>query len=216
MEGGSLQSKLAWFLFRYRITPHTTTGLSPAEVLMSRRPRSLLDLVHPDTAQRVQSHQEKCDAHSGSRREIRSFQVMDQGFMRDFQSKRVKWMLGEIVQITGPLSYQVRMASGTVRRHVDNISFRHLEEDVTIEPEVLEEAIDEMWWPTQGTGDPQADTSDPPSDVPEVAPAPAGPLETTAVQSTASPALSRTGPRPWLGLAVLADTDILLITCITS
>ena len=36
MEGGSLKTKLARFLLRYRITPHSTTGVSPAELLMNR------------------------------------------------------------------------------------------------------------------------------------------------------------------------------------
>ena len=39
-------TSLARFLFQYRITPHSTTGISPAELLMGRRPRSHLDLMH--------------------------------------------------------------------------------------------------------------------------------------------------------------------------
>ena len=48
IQGGSLQSWLTRFLFRYRLTPHTTTGYSAEEMLMGRRPRSHLDLLHPD------------------------------------------------------------------------------------------------------------------------------------------------------------------------
>ena len=54
---GSIHSRLARFLFRYRITPHSTTGQSPAEMLMGRRLRSALDLLHPDTAARVMRQQ---------------------------------------------------------------------------------------------------------------------------------------------------------------
>ena len=56
---GTLGERLCRFLFMCRITPHATTGQSPAELLFSRRPRSQLDLAHPDTAKRVRSQQEK-------------------------------------------------------------------------------------------------------------------------------------------------------------
>ena len=36
-------TSLVRFLFQYRITPHSTTGISPAELLLGRRPRSHLD-----------------------------------------------------------------------------------------------------------------------------------------------------------------------------
>ena len=52
MQGETLPLKLARYLFRYRITPHSTT----AELLMGRRPRLVLDLVHPDPVQRVENH----------------------------------------------------------------------------------------------------------------------------------------------------------------
>jgi len=43
MTFGNIEDKLAHFLFQYRIIPHTTTGQSPAELLMGRRPQSHLD-----------------------------------------------------------------------------------------------------------------------------------------------------------------------------
>ena len=33
-EGNTMQHKLSNFLFKYRIIPHTTTGVSPAELLI--------------------------------------------------------------------------------------------------------------------------------------------------------------------------------------
>ena len=35
-QDGSLQNRLSRFLFKYRITPHTTTGQSPAQVRWER------------------------------------------------------------------------------------------------------------------------------------------------------------------------------------
>ena len=48
MTSGTLRNKLARFLFQYRITPQTTTGVSPAELLFGRRLRSRLDALHPN------------------------------------------------------------------------------------------------------------------------------------------------------------------------
>ena len=48
--GGTMEVRLSQFLFKYRITPQTTTGVYPAQLLMARRLKTHLDLLHPDTA----------------------------------------------------------------------------------------------------------------------------------------------------------------------
>ena len=53
-----MEIRIAKFLFRYRVTPQTTTGHSPAELLMGRRLRTYLDLMHPDIARRLQEKQQ--------------------------------------------------------------------------------------------------------------------------------------------------------------
>ena len=57
--GATIQEKLSKFLFTYRLTPHSTTGVSPAELLMGHRLQSRLDLLFPDIRDRVQSQQKK-------------------------------------------------------------------------------------------------------------------------------------------------------------
>ena len=54
---GTLSTRLAKVLFAYCLTPQGTTGVSPAELLLGRRPRSKLDLVRPNTAERVEGKQ---------------------------------------------------------------------------------------------------------------------------------------------------------------
>lgn len=49
----NMYSRLAKLLFHYGITPQTTTGTSPAELLLGRKPRTCLDLLKPNTAERV-------------------------------------------------------------------------------------------------------------------------------------------------------------------
>ena len=46
-EPGEIDKHLARLLFHYRTTPHATTGISPAELLMGRPLRTHLDLSDP-------------------------------------------------------------------------------------------------------------------------------------------------------------------------
>ena len=54
MTAGSLPQKLARFLFSDRITPQSTTGVSPSELLMIRKLKSVLDLLKPNVTDRVE------------------------------------------------------------------------------------------------------------------------------------------------------------------
>ena len=51
---GTVAEKLTKFLFKYWITPHSTTGIPPAELLMGRRLRSQLDLLQPDLPSKIE------------------------------------------------------------------------------------------------------------------------------------------------------------------
>ena len=59
----SIKHRLANFLLRYRTTPHSTTGVTPAELLMRRRLRTRLSLVKPCLAQVVESKQNRQKKH---------------------------------------------------------------------------------------------------------------------------------------------------------
>ena len=47
VKGEEVRLSIDRFLFKYRITPHTTTGKSPSELLLGRRIRSTFDLLRP-------------------------------------------------------------------------------------------------------------------------------------------------------------------------
>ena len=57
LTSGSLETRVARFLFTYRITPHTTTGNSPSELLLGRRLRCHLDFLHPSIQAKVFQNQ---------------------------------------------------------------------------------------------------------------------------------------------------------------
>ena len=113
----SLQTKLSHFLFHYRLTPNTTTGIAPAELLLNRRPRSYLDFMAPHSLKdRVQQQQlkQKCqhDQHAKTRL-----------FIRDFHRQASSpWSPGTIVLSCSGQSYKVKLSDGqVVQRHADHI-----------------------------------------------------------------------------------------------
>ena len=54
-----MEHRLADFLLRYRTTPHSTTGVAPAEWSMKRRLRTRLSLVKSDLSQEIENKQSK-------------------------------------------------------------------------------------------------------------------------------------------------------------
>ena len=120
----SVESRLLQFLFQYRITPHTTTGLSPAELLMGRRLRSHLSLLHPGVEERVKATQEKQRKYHDRGARERSFNVGDHVWARNY-SRGPKWLSGVISGIRGPVSVWVELSDGgKVKRHYDQIRAR--------------------------------------------------------------------------------------------
>ena len=81
---GSLGTRLPRFLFKYRITPHSTPGLSPAELLMGKRLQSHLHQLHPVVAKRVQHHQETQKVGHDQHCKARTILVGDTIFARNF------------------------------------------------------------------------------------------------------------------------------------
>ena len=130
MQNGSIEEKLAKFLFKYRITPHSTTGVSPSELLMGRRIRSRLDLLLPDLTSVVQDKQLKQKQAHDKKKPDRNFIIGDTVFAEDFTASSEKWLPGVVQKVTGPLSYQIELSNGQiVRRHIDSIRARVVSND---------------------------------------------------------------------------------------
>ena len=125
IKGNSIQDRLSTFLFQYRITPHITTGVPPAELLMGRRLRSRLDLLFPDLTPKVQNQQLKQKQSHDSKKPLRTFNVGDLVYAEDFTASPTKWIPGKVVKVTGPLSYSIELSDSTIaRRHVDSVRAR--------------------------------------------------------------------------------------------
>jgi len=88
MEGGIVQTKLSQFLLKYRTTPHSTTGVPPAQMLMKKKTRTRL----PNTASQLrlkQGYQKYMYAHDYHGKE-RDLDASDPVFLRDFSSTSPK------------------------------------------------------------------------------------------------------------------------------
>ena len=121
---GDLNIRINRFLSCYRVTPHATTGQPPAQLLMGRRPRTLLDLMVPDITSQVHRSQERQKTAHDHGVKPRSFMVGDVVYVKNFRVPP-KWIPGVIIAQTGPLSYAVRLDTGVeVKRHVDHVRFQ--------------------------------------------------------------------------------------------
>ena len=121
---GDLETRLARFLFQFRLTPHATTGQPPAELLMERRPRSHLDSLFPSVAQRVQQSQERQETNYDQHVQSRTFQVGDEVYVVNHRGSP-KWLPGVVVKLLGPLNLIVKVKGGQeARYHVDHVRAR--------------------------------------------------------------------------------------------
>lgn len=127
IKEGNVQEKLNRFLFNYRITPQTTTGLAPSEMLMKRKLKSRLDLVFPNVENQVQEKQYKQKQYHDKKSVNRQINAGQTVFARNFaNSSTVKWITGEVIKQSGPLSYHIKLLDGRViRRHIDHIRTRN-------------------------------------------------------------------------------------------
>ena len=107
-------------LFQYCITPQTSTGLSPAEMLMGRKLRNTLDLLHPDLTKKLSEKSQQW-SNTGRVSKCRKFTVGDSLFARNYRGKTV-WIQATVVKITGPCSYLVKSNDGIMlRRPIDQL-----------------------------------------------------------------------------------------------
>ncbi|XP_063955562.1 uncharacterized protein K02A2.6-like [Lytechinus pictus] len=117
----SMKRRLANFLLKYRTTPQSTTGFTPAELLMKRRLRTRLSLILPDLSQKVENKQSSQKRYFKGSRRYRSFDVGENVRILAPPHKEGKWELGEVVTVCGSRRYLVDI-SGRVRSvHVDHM-----------------------------------------------------------------------------------------------
>ncbi|XP_060082045.1 uncharacterized protein K02A2.6-like [Ylistrum balloti] len=121
-EQYTIQHRLSNFLLKYRSTPTTVTGVSPAELFLQRQLRTPISLLKPDTGSRVQRKQaEHKRQHDKGRVRVRTFSPKQTVRVRNFRGGQEKWIPGTIVRQLSPLTYLVRAGPNIRYTHVDHI-----------------------------------------------------------------------------------------------
>ena len=119
---GSLETRISRLLFTYRRLPQSTTGKSPAELLMGRRLRARLDVIRPNLAARVELRQSSTKSHHDNSHSMRAFSTGEPVYI---STPNKGWDSGLVSEINGPLSYTIKLNDGRqVKRHVDHIRKR--------------------------------------------------------------------------------------------
>jgi len=117
----SLKQKLANFLLAYRDTPQSTTGVSPAELMLGRRLRTRFSLLKPNLAQAVEKRQVQQKVAYDTRTKYREFDVGDTVCVRSHHNGKEHWENGTIVKVCGQRNYLIRV-NGRIRYvHIDHI-----------------------------------------------------------------------------------------------
>ena len=119
---GTLEQRLSRLLFMYRLTPHTTTGRSPAELILGRQPRSRLDLLKPNITERVEQKQFNQKLTHDKSSVTRDFQEGEEVYAKNFSAHGPRWLAGHITKLTGPVSVEIQLEDHSqIRRNFDQI-----------------------------------------------------------------------------------------------
>ena len=121
-QHGSLRERVIKFLTKSRSLPHSTTGVSPAELMFGRKMKTHLDLLHPTLHKKV-TEQQMMQKHQHDKNTVnRDMSVGDSVFTRNFSNQGNTWIPGTVSEKTGTYSYRINTPNnGVVRRHIDHI-----------------------------------------------------------------------------------------------
>lgn len=122
-EDLSIDDKISHFLLRYRTTPNSTTGESPADLFLKRHVRTRLDFLKPCITETVRRKQYRQKEEHDNRAAERQFDVDEQVYLRNTAGENPKWIPGVVKEQTGPVSYKVQgeKTDQTYRRHGDQL-----------------------------------------------------------------------------------------------
>ena len=129
MTLGPMSTRLGKVLLSHRTTPQGMTGISPAELLLKRSPRTHLDIICPNTPERVEERQWQHKRNHDTRSKLRSLKLGDAVLVKNFGSGS-HWLLGKIIQGSGPVSFRVLLEDGRQQKwHMDHLLLRFLDEE---------------------------------------------------------------------------------------
>ena len=114
LKGESLNTRLSSFLFKYRLTPHTSTRVSPAELMLGRKLRSQLDLYSHNCSSSPRPA-------GGRLRPQIPAPVFHCVYAKNYGAGP-KRLPGVLVRAEGSVLWRVRLSDGRIiRLHVDQL-----------------------------------------------------------------------------------------------
>ena len=105
----------------YRVTPHATTKVAPCELLLKRHIRTRLELLKPSVEHTVTNNQDKQTTKQDYEKQMRLFRPGQRVMIQNYRDA-TKWVPGQVIKTSGPVSYVVETDSKEIwRRHVDQL-----------------------------------------------------------------------------------------------
>ena len=134
----SLKHQLASCLFQYRNTPHSVTGVTPAELFSKRKPRTKFSVLKPNMEMHIENQQDKQrQQRDKSHVKMRELSSHDSVNVRNTRGGVEKWVPGTVIRRLGPLTYLVKVGRQLHYVHVDLL--------LQTEHENFEEGFDEVF-----------------------------------------------------------------------
>ncbi|KRY26536.1 Uncharacterized protein T01_4021, partial [Trichinella spiralis] len=118
------KDRLREFLMTYRITPHPSTKLTPSEMFLKRRIRTVFDLMFPRGIENLEEQKRKMENTSRNRAD-RQFKIGEKVMVRDYTRDRKLWREGVIVGQQGQVTWFVQVGSMRWKRHTNQMRHRN-------------------------------------------------------------------------------------------
>ena len=141
-----VQCKLGRILFRYGNVSHTTTGQSPAVLLLGCRPRGHLDQLRPTLDGRVEVQQLSQKKYHGTHTKMKGFTPGDAVHVSQ-QGPGSKWILGTVLSQDNQIAYMACDGGGTIRRHLSHVRPRYYVR-IQTEQQPIDDWTCSCHWPT--------------------------------------------------------------------
>ena len=130
----SMQEVIDKWLFLHRVTPHATTGESPAQLLLGYKPITRFDKLKPDIEGKVKQNQERQVQHHKQKcpTKWRLLELGQTVWAKQYGRNVPLWISAVVTKCLHPL-YWVCMANGqTQKRHMNQLFAQDL---TALEPE---------------------------------------------------------------------------------
>ena len=160
LREGSISTRISRFLFKYRLTPHSSTGVSPAELMFGRQLRSQLDQLRPSLEKTARQSQDRQKKNHDKRSRSRVFTQNQPVYARNYGPGE-KWLPGVVVKLEGSVLVHVRLTDGRiVRRHLDQLHPREGKSEESSQTKG-DDDVAEIGYDAVGTRNSESTTSNP-------------------------------------------------------